>query len=252
MKKSTAPAHTIVAAKEVFMTTDYGFFKIMEANRNIDPQHVKTVQRLMLKNGNLTGEFPIIVDKEGYVIDGQHRLEALKGLGWEVGYRVEENATIETVRSINQGGRNWTWRDVADSYAKQGNTNYKWFLTFIDQYGLNFTPALTIVLNADGSSNVNRAKFFEGDMVIENKAAAYDYAGYIVQASRIAGITNNDFFKAMVKIVASPHYNHERMIQKLRELGDQLPEKAATSVYQRDLEDIFNNRLADDKKVRLF
>lgn len=255
MTKKPTKDHVSFATSEVRMTKDYDFFKTLNGNRSVDSIHVKQLQRLMLTNGNLTGEFPIIVDKEGNVIDGQHRLAALKEMGWEVGYRVEENATIDTVRAINQGNRNWSWRDVADSYAQQGNNDYAWFLSFVDQYGLRFSPALNIVTNRRSSgsnSGSSAAKFHAGELEIFDKAQAHDRGRQITEASRLVQLTNNDFVKALNTLMMSSQYDHERMMNKLRQQGELLPVKGRQSDYMRQLEEIYNFGFPDGNRVRLF
>lgn len=239
-----------VALKEILSTKDYDQFKTLDGNRLVNQTHVRQLQKLMLNNGNLTHEFPIIVDKEGYVIDGQHRLEALKGLGWEVGYRVEENATIDTVRAINQGNRNWGWRDMAYSYASRGNENYTWFLSFIDQYGLRFHPALAVATGSLARGNGRR--FQAGELVIGDKAKAHDVARQIVEIQRLVQIVNGDFSMALIAVMKSPFYDHTRMINKLRQQGELLPEKAKQTDYMRRLENMFNFGYSEENRVRLF
>lgn len=239
-----------VFTKEVRTTNDLSIFKTMDGNRKVNDSHVKQLQKLMLQNGNLTYEFPIIIDGDGYVIDGQHRLEALRGLGWEIGYRVEENATIETVRAINQGNRNWSWRDLAYSYASRGSEPYAWFLNFVDQYGLRFHPALTIACGKESRGNAKQ--FNSGDLTIIDKAKAHDIARQVVEVQRLVQITNGDFSNALINIMRSPAYDHERMMHKLRQQGELLPPKARHTDYMRKLEDMYNFGFSDDNRARLF
>lgn len=240
----------VVATREIRTTKDLSQFKSLDGNRHVNNAHVKQIQKLMLENGNLTYEFPIIVDAQGYVVDGQHRLEALRGLGWEVGYRVEENATIDTVRAINQGNRNWSWRDMAYSYSSRGNEDYTWFLSFVDQYGLKFHPALVIATNIKGKGNFR--KFQSGEMTIHDKGRAHDMARQIVEVQRLVQITNGDFTTALIAVMQSPAYDQERMMHKLRQQGELLPTKARITDYMRRLEDMFNFGFPEDSRARLF
>lgn len=244
-------ADKVVGNKDVLSTIDYGKFKVMEGNRNVDPNHVKRLTKLMLENGNLTYEFPIVVDKDGYVVDGQHRLEALRSLGWEVGYIIEETATIDTVRAINRGNRNWSWRDIAQSYANLGNEHYAWFLQFVDTYDLRFSPALEL---AGGKySRRNPSKGFQaGEFMIPNKAEAHDLAKEVNELQAVIDNHSNDLCHALIVIVRSPAYNHDRMLQKMKAMGDRIPAKAKRSVYLRELEDLYNFGYPEDNKARLF
>lgn len=243
----------VVATREVLMTNDYSMFKTMEGNREVDDHHVKQLQKLMLQNGNLTAEFPIIVGKDGVIIDGQHRFKALEGLGWDVGYMVEENATIDTVRAINRGNRNWSWRDIAYSYANLGDENYKWFISFTDQYGLRLSPALMILGGvADRSRGQMAQAFRSGTLAIPDKAKAHDIAQQVIEIERLVQIYGNDFASALVTIMAAPAYDQERMMNKLRQQGELLPAKAKKSDYMRHLEDMYNFGFPEENRARLF
>ena len=241
----------VINQRDVLSTKDYDQFKILEGNREINVSNVKSLQKLMLNNGNLTYEFPVIVDKDMYVIDGQHRIEALKGLGWEVGYTIEGAATIDTVRAINQGGRNWSWRDVAHSYAARGDEHYKWFLSFADMYELPFSPTLLIATGGKGE-NSNRAAFKRGSFKVYDKAKAHDTAKQVTEIQRLVQLKGGDFTFALIMAMQSPAYNHERMMHKLRSEGERLPGKAKRSDYLRALEDMFNFGYPEDNRVRLF
>jgi hypothetical protein len=205
----------------------------------------------MTENGNLTDQFPVVVDKQGYVIDGQHRLEALKILGWDVGYIVEEAATIDTVRNINRGNKNWSWRDIAESYARLGNKEYAWFLHYYDKHEMTFTLAMMFCDSKMNKRNANGA-YASGSMVILDKERALLYAKQYNDLREIVDVGSHDFGKALNKIFHSPFYDHERMVRKMKEQGHTLPTKANESDYRRDIEAIFNYAFPEDNKFRLF
>jgi len=244
----------VVETREVLSTLDYEKFKPMEGNRTVDKQHVRDLEKLMLMNGNLTYEYPIVVDDDGRVIDGQHRLEALKELGWEVGYVIERNSTIETVRAINRGARNWGWRDVAESFAKLGDENYKWFLDFVDKYGIQYQTA---VLLAGGKTTRRRATsgFQAGEFVVSKtkRAEAERIATLIASLTESLGLTNQNFQRALSRALLYPGVDANRMEQKLHsQAADKLPDLATANDYIRVLEDIYNYGYAEDARQRLF
>lgn len=251
--RSLAPSTQKIADRHIYSTKNYDQFNTLMGNREIDQRHVTQLIRLMVTNGNLTDQFPIVVDKDMNVIDGQHRLEALKTLGWEVGYLVENAASIETVRNINQGNRNWTWRDMAESYARlPGGEEYAWFLTYFDRFDMTYTLAMLFI----GAKQPKRAgaanRFNAGELKVEDKEKAVRFAAWYTDLQELVDITTHDFGKALNRIFRSPFYDHERMVSKLSALGHQLPAKANISDYQRELERIFNSGLPEEKKVRLF
>lgn len=241
-----------LATRKVMKTNDHDRFKVLAGNRQVNKQHVNHLIKLMTDNGNLTDKFPIVVSKDGYVIDGQHRLKALKTLGWDVGYIIEENATIETVRNINRGNRNWNWRDVAESYADLGNDEYVWFLDFFNKHKLTYTLAM-LFCSAKLSKRWSSGETFNtGDFKVEDKLQAEKFAQQYEELRDLVDITSHDFGKALNKIFRSPFYNHERMVLKMEAQGHTLPAKANESDYRRDIEAIFNFGYPDDNKTRLF
>lgn len=239
----------VVAQKNIFSTNDYSIFKGMDGNRDVDEQHVLQLQKLMLANGNLTYEFPIVVNSEMYVIDGQHRLKALQDLGWEVGYIVQDQATIETVRAINRGNRNWSWRDVANSYAKLGNKEYEWFLWFTETYNLTLGAATAFTT---GFTRGSRKSFMDGSFKITHKTEAVNRAEQYAQIREEAGVDSAAFAAAFAEVNKSPYYDHERMSRKVAELAQTIPERATVADYKRKFEEVFNHKLAEDSRVRLF
>ena len=241
-----------LATRVVRQTNDYTKFKTLEGNRRVNKQHVNQLIRLMVENGNLTDQFPIVIGKDGYVIDGQHRLEALKTLGWEVGYIVEESATIETVRNINRGNRNWSWRDVAESFARLGNREYMWFLKYYDSHELTYTLAMLFCGAKMSKRYTSGLTFTSGDFEVEDKTKAELYASQFEELREIVDITGHDFGKALNKLFRSPFYDHERMVRKMKEQGHTLPAKAVEADYKRDLEGIFNHAYPEDNRARLF
>lgn len=242
-----------MATREVKTTKDYKKFKTLVGNRHINEGRIGHLVSLMREHGNRTDVMPVIVNQDGYIIDGQHRLEALKRLGWHVGYVVQDG-NIETVRVINQGGRNWGWRDIATSYADLGSEDYRTFLWFIDEYGLPFTATLMLISETTGGEKgVLRRRYLRGDLKTISRVEATLLGNQMVEILDIAGEgKNSEFYKALVKIIKSPLYDHSRMLRKLNQLSHTLNMRDIASNYMRSLEDIYNQGYADENKVRLF
>lgn len=249
---SKANSSIEVGDRTIKSTSDYTIFKTMHGNRNVNDNHVKELQRLLVDNGNLTNQFPIVVNDEMEVIDGQHRLEALKGLGWEVAYIVETGATLNMVRAINLGNKNWNWRDMAESYASLGNKEYDWFLRFVDSQKLNYSLGMKFAgQNIDKRTS---GDYYQGYMFIEEKTKAVEMAEHFHAAmSHVEeGMSQRDFGYALYRLRQSPNYDDARMLKKLSEKGYTLPTKASQADFMRKLEEIYNDQLSADNKVRLF
>lgn len=95
--------------------------KIDERNRDIKLVHVERLQNLIAEHGYIKG-MPIIVDKNGYIIDGQHRYMACKNLKVEPEIVVEENFDI--VPLLNSTQLRWGTAAYVKYWAAKGLTDY--------------------------------------------------------------------------------------------------------------------------------
>ncbi len=70
--KKVSPVNVVIRN-----TYDYGKFKLIGINRIVDKKHATTIAEAILFR-NLLHLFPIIVNTDWEVMDGQHRLSAVK------------------------------------------------------------------------------------------------------------------------------------------------------------------------------
>lgn len=107
---------------DIKTSKDYDKFKLTTSagNRPINENHVKAIIR-SYKEKNLAQYFPILVNSEYEIFDGQHRFLALKELGLEVPYMVAEDLQIRYLLLINQNQKNWKLNDFINNQADQGD-----------------------------------------------------------------------------------------------------------------------------------
>lgn len=235
---------------ELHTTKEYGRFTSLEGNRTISRSHVNELKRLIQKNGNLTDKFPIKVNPNGDILDGQHRVQALKELNLPVTYEVVRDADIETVRAINLGNRNWTWKDMAESHYNLGNEEYGWFLQYVSDCQLPFLVALSYC--DQPASRGHDSVFNRGGLLVEDKELAIQRAKHYRDVSDITGLTHRDFALAVRLLSLHEEYDPQRMLKKLAERGDTLPLKATRLNYARALEEIYNYSMGEVNRKRLF
>lgn len=96
---------------EVQETMDYGIFKTVSGNRNISEFHIELLKR-SIKKRNLTKDFPILVNSNFEILDGQHRYEALSNLGLPIYYRIAEVTTVQDIAIVNTISKKWTLADL--------------------------------------------------------------------------------------------------------------------------------------------
>lgn len=233
-------------------TKDYDAFVILRGNRQLNKGHVKSLIQSMTDFGNMTPVFPVVVNDRMEVIDGQHRLEALRELKWPVYYRIEQALNIEHVRLLNTAKTNWTWRDYARSYAELGDENYVRFLNLIKHFDVPFRT-LMYFTQIGRKSGANLPMFSRGEYKLtgEKQQKAFQELKMYTELNELAQQgKNTKFAEALCDIIRNPAYDHERMKKTLSRLNRAIPAYRKKTDILRFLEDEYNKFYKDN--VRLF
>ena len=237
----------------ILKTQEYAKFKNLKGNRKVDPKHVNRLINSMENNGNLTQVFPVIVNDQFEIIDGQHRLEACKQLGFPVFYEVKEGLTINTVISLNTNSKNWTPMDYCQSFAQQGLDPYIRFLNITRYFPqIPFSVVLYVLTNGNNTSVFTLFK--QGELVLsaEDQKRGFDMLKHVQECCEAIGRFDTFFSKSIILLIKSPAYDHKRMITKLQNYGDTIPRYHSQPEYQRAIEEVYNYRQPDNTRVRLF
>jgi hypothetical protein len=237
--------------EDVYETRYYGMFKQLPGNRAVDKTHVKQLIRHMADAGNLTNSFPIVINENGEVIDGQHRLEALKTLGWPVCYRKQLGLNITTVRQINAAQKNWSWKDYAASFAELGKKDYEWFLKLNEKYGYGYS-VLTAYCGAKNDREGKSNSFRLGEFRVENKSRTEKLLAQFDSVTAASGHEGKPFAMAMLKVMEHPAYDHSRMLTKMKYQGSNMKHYSNITDYLRAIEEVYNWKVREGNEERLF
>lgn len=118
---------------EVRLTDDYGKFKKLQGNRDVDDARVARIRESISKVGFVNG--PIIVNEKFEIVDGQGRLEVCQMDKIPVPYVVIDGIGIDECISMNINQSNWKTVDYIKAYADLGRPDYIRFHSYlIDNY----------------------------------------------------------------------------------------------------------------------
>lgn len=134
-------------------TTNYEIFKTLTGNRDIDLPNVRSLVKSIRENGYIGT--PILVSQNFEVLDGQHRLEALKQLGLPVPYEIRE-MNLTQVQALNNASRKWGLIDYIKSYASMGFDEYILLLNYIDKLGIRHSYLIASFENHYPQPSMNR------------------------------------------------------------------------------------------------
>ena len=243
-------AFGLVESKEkIYESYDYGIFNYRETNRDLDHPRVKRIADNILEKGLLFA--PIIVNENMEVVDGQHRLAALKYLEsinrpYPVLFSIQPGYTNAQMISFNKNLDKWKKRDYLKHYVVIGSRAYVEFNNFLDSFPwLPQTGAEALfAMNQNGinsqryksvtgtTSNINgveidnetigRRKTFEnGEMTVpSNLGELYKMAQNIEKiAPYYAGYNRAFFIRTMVTLFKTEGFDFDRFMKKLKGTG---------------------------------
>jgi hypothetical protein len=237
--------------KELFVTKDYSIFKTLKGNRVLDKHHIYRLKNKIEAEGNLTSEFPVNLNDNYEIIDGQHRIEALKELNFPVYYTISEGASLATVRQVNIARKNWNWYDYAQSFAAEGNRHYQDLLHFYDAFKFNYRILLGY---SSGGKRIHNVVYQEGEFKILDRGMTFGLLNRLSEIRETLPFPTitNQLGSAFYDILNHPDYDHDRMVKKLTANGSQLHEWRKKADWLRNLEDIYNYGYSDENKTRFF
>lgn len=146
-------------------TTDYSRFKWLKGNRVINAKKVGELIRSISEHGYRG--VPIVVNNNMEVIDGQHRLMALKHLKRPVPYIVDDNAGLRECVALNSVSTRWKNSDYIHAQVEQGNESYVILSNLLEKHKPFSVSTVAFALNRRSYS---RMAMNSGQFVILDKS----------------------------------------------------------------------------------
>lgn len=158
---------------QFWSTKDYDKFSRDAANRELVPDHVEELVEA-IREKNLLREYPIVVDKDFCIIDGQHRWQVAKILGVSLYYIMTDRMSIDDVASTNSQRRGWSAVNYLHYYCVNGVADYislREFWTSHDFLSLSACRLLTSGNAQRGDGSFEHGRFTISRMRLAEKAA---------------------------------------------------------------------------------
>lgn len=226
--------------------TNYRAFKFIKGNRPIVESKVKKLIEAVEGGLNLFQYCPVLVNKEMYVIDGQHRLEACKRLKLPVYYCMVKDITLAQIAKLNSAQNKWKIDDFFNCFIETGNKEYKTLHLFAEKWSLSTNVAAQLMMNGsvnEGGGGFISDTFREGLFVAKHPEqahkiikAVYDYQNVIDNKL----LTTRAFIGAIQSLLKSPDYDHKAVVEKLTSKNLQISKKATYKEYIYHIEELFN------------
>lgn len=222
----------------LYETSDYDLFTLVKGNRQIHQGHVKNLMVSIMKK-NLLRQNPISVNEKFEVIDGQHRLNAARGLGIPVPFKVMDGATLAEVQLLNAHNKQWVLNDYLNSFIIRGNRDYVELKEFVETYHISISIALQLLSGSTARPQEAIRVFKEGNFKIKDREEAEKFADKLFELEEYSmpGVwRDREFMNALITFNRTN--SHAELMSKLRAGKGMIMRALTTGDYLRQLDRI--------------
>lgn len=252
----------------IFFTKNYEMFKFLPENRKINSTNKKKLMKSMLLNGNLFSA--IIINEDGEIIDGQHRmkikieLESHLPIDQRTGvyYIICKGYGIKQVQTYNDAQKRWDGLDFLHSYCQQGNENYIKFQEFMDKYDTDYWITLRM-MNGNLHNRKSGVKSSQMNDDFRSGKFIFNLENYINGSNlmeKVKEIKNNNWFVgkidrtfilALDKVMSTKNFDYKRFSKQLSNTRAQITEQGKLDLYVEQFGKIYNQGLPKDEQIKL-
>jgi len=228
-------------------TKDYKLFSVSDANRSVDPLHIRKLKDSMAEYGWIPA-FPMLVHRTRRgleIVDGQHRFFVAKDLDIAVWFVECENGY--DVARINQPQCPWKTRDYAESFTKRGVQAYAEAMEFAEKNGLTIGDAAALLAGTIHFGNIAQ-QWKSGDFVIKDREHAERVAYLYVSLRQISRAAVDRAMRlALIAVARVSDIDYIRLIRNAEALPERLVKYATRDAALDMLEEVYNYRIRGSK-----
>ncbi len=202
----------------IYSTKDYTVFKRQKANRAkeiwTDPvknKHVAALRDSMEESLLFT---MLIVNKQMEVIDGQHRLAALRLLGGEVYFIVIDNYNGEETKIFNISNRNWSSMDYCLHHSELGKPDYTKAYNYVINGSISLSALIRLANNTQNFVGFKQGDFKADWTTLDNDIAMLqDFPEELRKKFLIT--TSHEVSSAFQILFRAKEYDHNYFVNKI-------------------------------------
>ena len=212
--------------KKILSTKDYSLFSFIENNRIVKRSHVNEFIE-EIKKDDMTMCFPIVVDSDLRIIDGQHRFHACMELGLPIYYVIKNDSDAEqSMINCNKINKKWEMMDWLRYRANKNGGCYKQLLDFVQQTCTTISNAMVIF----PAKAINAATLKAGTTDFGVNEKAFDIVHFLQsQEVKTLSFRNTRAFNLAIRIAFDDY--SKRQMDKLKRKILLVPECANYKQY---------------------
>lgn len=245
--------YKVISMLNIIKTSNYNQFKTFTGNRPIKEQALVN----SIKEKNLLHLKPIMVTKDFFVVDGQHRLAAAKILDVPIYYVTCENLTENDIPVLNFNQSSWNLSDFLHFYVNEGYSEYIFVHNIMKEYKL---PLHFVVRSSAATDSAQCFSWFSsGKFKTKNKHSLRDdFAKFneaYILCNKICGLRLGICSKSMRclwSLMNKNNYSHKNFLHKCKLHPDLIIKAFSFREYKNitdHLQSLYNRNLGADKKI---
>lgn len=229
----------------IFETTDYDKFSFSPMNRERDYRHVERLKKEMQERFIRTA---ISVNDQYVILEGQHRYEAIKGLGLPLTYTIINPEDSESfIISMNTNTKNWKNDEYLNFYVKKEKTKNP--LNYYDMPYHNFKRArdykihfMTLIELIYSSRQKKYTTWFgKGNLLIQNKELFKENVNFLVTAvKQHRACEHRNTQLALCKYLLNKNFDKETFLEKLEKFPDKLLRSSTINQATLNIKTLYN------------
>lgn len=233
---------------ELRETHDLSMFRQHPHARQVNEHHLQALIGFMGRR-NLLPYYPILVDKNHTILDGQKRWLAANELHLPISYIVSDNFSLHMAAIAAGTASNWALDDYLKHYAARGYSSYVQLQHFRQDYpqvGL----VLAIIIASDRYQRATEP-FKLGQFEAKQMGFLRTVGRAICKIADVRLRRLDTVQYALYKIAQSHRFDLDLLVQRINANHSQIGPFATIDQCVDELLNAYNYRLSENKRMRL-
>jgi len=236
---------------QIFHTKDYSLFHFLKGNRHLNQQKIKKIISSVENGLSFFQYCPIMVNNNGYVIDGQHRFHVCQKLGLELYFVIVPNFTLRQVAEMNNNASKWRDQDYLNCYIDIGINHYCELENFINKYQVNLGIAASLLAEGKVRASGVIDDFREGLFKVSYLISAENFMDKVILfGSLCPTYKSRNFMQALETLLTNNQFYLDDFFAKLNKHNLVIEQKGSAKEYLTHMEDLFNYH--NQKRIRIY
>ena len=241
------------ASIKIYFTRDYGMFKSILGNRDLSQRKINRLINDIEAGLDMLRYYPILVDKEMNVIDGQHRLYVARKIKSNIWYIICEPVELNDIAKINSNTEKWKYKDFLNAYVVKGVEDYKILEAFIKENPIGMGNAAKLLMAGSinsGDKNLKTAMAFQrGEFKVRFFEEASSIMAVVNRFSSYHNYRTRNFITAVERMLKAGKCDVDVLVKKFEDNLDAFDRCQSSKEYMTALEHIYNYRNSTRKYI---